>query len=81
MPHYVLGWAEIALGQFETLELQQQLLIEARIRILMDEPDGPDCSYDTQSDLWTTTDAAGAGLITYVFRSDRRRLIVLRLVY
>lgn len=81
MPHYLLGWAEIAMGQFEALELQQQLLIETRIRGLLDEPDGPDCSYDVTSDLWTTTDAAGAGLITYVFRPDRRRLIILRLVY
>lgn len=40
-----------------------------------------DSSYDARSDLWTTTDDAGAGLISFTFRTDHPRLVILRLVY
>ncbi len=81
MPHYILGWVDIALDQYISLSAAQQRLIDARIRHLLDDPAGPGSSHDPGTDLWTTTDNAGAGLIVYVFRVDRPRLIIMRLVY
>jgi hypothetical protein len=81
MSRYQLGWVDVALDQYVALSLQHQHLIDSRLAQLLDTPDDADCSYDEASDHWTTTDSAGSGLIVYIFRTGRPRLIVLRLVY
>lgn len=40
----------------------------------------PSTNQDPQTDLWTT-DSTGAGLIVYIFRVNRPRLVIMRLVY
>ena len=81
MPRYVLGWVEVALEQYVALPPDRQQLIDQGIAQLLEQPDDADCSHDSASDHWTTTDRAGAGLIVYVFRVGRPRLVILRLVY
>lgn len=81
MARHVLGWVDVALDQYLALPLEQQHLIDARIGQLLDDPAGSGSSYDPDTDWWTTTDHFGAGLIVYVFRPDRPRLVILRLVY
>ena len=81
MARYDLGWADVALDQYLALTEDLQRLVDARISQLLDNPDGAGTSHDPQTDRWTTTDGAGAGLIVYVFRVGRPRLVVLRLVY
>jgi hypothetical protein len=63
------------------LSPEDQHLIDNRLAQLLDHPDDADCSYDEASDHWTTTNSAGIGLIVYIFRVGRPRLVVLRLVY
>lgn len=48
---------------------------------LLDKPEDPGCHHDQASDLWSTTDLAGAGLIIYTFRSGKPRLVIMRLIY
>ena len=81
MSRYQLGWVDVALDQYVALSPEHQHLIDSRVAQLLDHPDDADCSYDKSSDHWTTTDSAGAGLIVYIFRIGRPRLVVLRLVY
>jgi hypothetical protein len=81
MSRYQLGWVNVALDQYLTLAPEHQHLIDSRLAELINHPDDADCSYDKSSDHWTTTDSAGAGLIVYIFRTGRPRLVVLRLVY
>lgn len=81
MARYDLGWVDIALDQYGGLPEDLQRLIDARITQLLDNPEGLGTSHDPQTDRWTTTDSAGAGLIVYVFRPGRPRLVILRLVY
>lgn len=81
MARYDLGWVDIALDQYLALPENPQRLIDARLSQLLDDPDGPGTSHDLQTDWWTTTDSAGAGLIIYVFRPSHPRLVILRLVY
>jgi hypothetical protein len=80
MSRYEPGWADAALDQYVALSLEHQQLIDRRVSELLDHPDDADCYYDQDSDLWPTTDALGVGLIVYVFRIGRPRLVVLRLV-
>lgn len=81
MSAYILDWVEVPIEQYQAIPLEQQILIDTRISQLLNRPDGPGCSYDGQSDQWTTSDQAGAGLVTYVFRLARPRLVILRLIY
>lgn len=81
MSRYQLGWVDVALDQYVALSPEHQRLIDSRLAELVNHPDDADCSYDESSDYWTTTDSAGAGLIVYIFRIGRPRLVVLRLVY
>jgi len=82
MPRYDSGWVDIAREQYLGLPEDLRRLIDARITELLDGPDEPGTSHDPQTDWWTTTDSAGAGLIVYVFRpGSRPRLVILRLVY
>lgn len=81
MSRYELGWVDVALDQYVALSPEHQHLIDSRIAQLLDNPDDADCSYDAASDHWTTTDSKGVGLIVYIFRIGRPRLVVLRLVY
>lgn len=81
MPNYILGWVDIAIEQYLALPTTQQRLIDTRIQQILDNPAGPSSSHDPDTDLWTTSDSAGAGLIVYVFRADRPRLVIMRLVY
>ena len=81
MSRYQLGWVDVALDQYVAFSAEQQHLIDHRISQLLDSPDNAGCSYDEASDHWTTTDSAGAGLIVYIFRTGRPRLVVLRLIY
>ena len=81
MSRYQLGWGDVALDQYVALSPEHQQLIDSRLSQLLDHPDGPDCTHDETSDYWTTTDSAGVGLIVYIFRIGRPRLVVLRLVY
>lgn len=81
MSRYELGWVDVALNQYVSLSPENQHLIDSRLSRLLDHPDDGDCSYDEASDHWTTTDSASVGLIVYVFRIGRPRLVVLRLVY
>lgn len=76
----VRHWVEIAIDRYLALPDEQQRLVDSRIEKLHG-PAGPGTSYDPQTDLWTTTDSAGAGLITYIYRTDRPRLVILRLFY
>lgn len=69
---YSLGWVDIAIDHYLALTVAEQLL---------DDPQGPGCHRDPASDLWTTTDGAGAGLIIYTFRRGKPRLVIMRLVY
>lgn len=80
MAHYTLGWVDIAIDQYLALPPPDQRLVDARVRRLVQDPE-VGASYDARTDLWTTTDEAGAGLIIYTFRVDRPRLVILRLVY
>jgi len=81
MSRYQLGWVDVALDQYVALSPGHQQLIDSRLAQLLDNPDDADCSHDEASDHWTTTDSAGIGLIVYIFRIGRPRLVVLRLVY
>jgi hypothetical protein len=81
MSRYQLGWGDVALDQYVALSSEHQHLIDSRLSQLLNNPDDADCSYDETSDHWTTTDSAGVGLIVYIFRTGRPRLVVLRLVY
>lgn len=81
MARYDPGWADIAIDQYLALSEELQRLVDARVTQLLDEPDGPGTGHDRRTDQWTTTDNAGAGLIIYVFRANRPRLVILRLVY
>ena len=81
MSRYQLGWVDVALDQYVALSPEHQQLIDSRLAELLDNPDDADCSHDEASDHWTTTDSAGIGLIVYIFRIGRPRLVVLRLVY
>lgn len=81
MSRYQLGWVDVALDQYVTLSPKHQHLIDSRLLQLLDHPDDADCSHDETSDQWATTDSGGNGLIVYVFRIGRPRLVVLRLVY
>jgi hypothetical protein len=77
---YAVGWVDIADDQYQALPDQQQRLVDARISQLLEDP-VTGSFYDQRTDQWTTTDNSGTGLITYVFRQDRPRLVILRLVY
>lgn len=81
MSRYQLGWVDVALDQYLALSPEHQHLIDTRLTELLNDPDDADCSYDQASDYWTTTDSSGFGLIVYIFRIGRPRLVVLRLVY
>ena len=80
MARYAVGWVDIADDQFRALSDQQQRLIDARISQLLVDPE-TGSFHDERTDQWTTTDSSGIGLITYVFRTDRPRLIILRLIF
>ena len=73
-------WVDIASDQYFALTAQDQSLVDDRVRRLLDEPDGPTCSYDPDIDRWTTTAGEGRILIVYVFRPSRPWLFILRLV-
>ena len=75
-----MGWVDIAEDQYRALPDQQQRLVDARVSQLLDDPE-TGSFHDERTDQWTTTDSSGTGLITYVFRTDRPRLIILRLIY
>jgi hypothetical protein len=81
VPAYSLGWVDIAVEQYLALPIDQQQLVDARVQQLLDEPAGPGTNHDPQTDLWTTTDSTGAGLIVYIFRVNGPRLVIMRLVY
>lgn len=81
MALYTLGWVDIAIDHYLALGVAEQQLIDVGIQQLLDNPEGPGSHHDPASDLWTTTDVAGAGLIIYTFRRDRPRLVIMRLVY
>ena len=80
MARYTLGWVDVAIDQYLALPPSNERLVDARIRQLVEDPEAG-ASYDARTDLWTTTDEAGAGLLTYTFRVDRPRVVILRLVY
>lgn len=80
MARYTVGWVDIAEEQYHALSAQQQRLVDARINQLLEDPE-TSSFLDRRTDQWTTTDNSGAGLISYVFRTDRPRLVILRLVY
>lgn len=81
MPRFSVGWVDVAIDQYLTLEMGQRQLVDERIAELAELPDGPDCHRDRATDQWTTTDERGEGLILYIFRNDPARLVVLRLIY
>lgn len=80
MARYTLGWVDVAIDQYLALAPSDQQLVDARVWQLVEDPEAG-ASYDARTDLWTTTDEAGAGVICYTFRADRPRLVILRLVY
>lgn len=75
-----MGWVDIADDQYHALSDQQRRLVDARVDQLLDDPE-TGAFHDLRTDQWTTTDSSGTGLISYVFRSDRPRLVILRLIY
>lgn len=75
-----MAWVDIAEDQYRALSGQQQRLIDERVAQLLEDPE-TNSSFDRRTDQWTTTDSASAGLITFVFRPDRPRLVILRLIY
>jgi hypothetical protein len=77
---YTLGWVDVAIDQYLALPASDQRLVGARVLQLVEDPEAG-ASYDARTDLWTTTDEAGVGLISYTFGVDRPRLVILRLVY
>lgn len=81
MSDYTLGWVDIAIEQYLALPTEQQRLVDTRVQQLLDNPAGPGTSHDPHTDLWTTTDSTGTGLIVYIFQPDRPRLVIMRLVY
>jgi len=81
VPDHILGWVDIVIEQYLALPSNQQRLIDTRIQQLLTDPAGSDTHRDPDTDLWTTTDAAGSGLIVYIFRADKPRLVIMRLVY
>ena len=81
MPGYALGWVDIAIEQCLALPTEQQRLVDTRVQQLLDDPAGPGTSHDPHTDLWTATDSTGTGLIVYIFRPARPRLVIMRLVY
>lgn len=80
MARYTIGWVEIADHQYHALPDHQQRLVDARIDQLLEDPETGSFR-DPRTDQWTTTDSSGTGLITYVFRINRPRLVILRLIY
>jgi hypothetical protein len=80
MARYAVGWVDIAEDQYYALTDEQQRLVEARINQLLEDPE-TGSFHDERTDQWTTTDRSGTGLISYVFRTDRPRLTILRLIY
>jgi len=80
MPRYTVGWVEIAADQYHALPAPQQRLVDARVDQLLEDPE-TGSFHDRSTDQWTTTDSSGTGLITFVFRLDRPRLVILRLIY
>ncbi len=72
---------DVAIEQYLALPIEQQRLVDTRVQQLLDNPAGPGTSHDPHTDLWTTADSTGTGLIVYIFRPDRPRLVVMRLVY
>ena len=75
-----MGWVDIADDQYQALSDEQQRLVDARVGQLLEDPVSGSF-HDERTDQWTTTDSAGMGLISYVFRVDRPRLVILRLIY
>ena len=80
MADYALGWSDVALDAYLALSPETRQVVDARIALLLDTPDGPGSSYDPTVDRWTTTAAGGTVLLVYVFRVGRPRLVILRLV-
>ena len=77
---YLARRAEVASEQYFALPVSLQALVDERVSSLLDDPDGLLCSYDPNSDQWTTTAGNGPVLILYVFRPGHPWLFVLRLV-
>jgi hypothetical protein len=50
------------------------------VRRLLEDPEGPSCSYDPSTDQWTTTAGEGRIFLVYVFRPAHPRLVILRLI-
>lgn len=80
MTRYAVGWVDIAGDQYQALSVEQQRLVDARVDQLLEDPE-TGSFHDERTDQWTTTDSAGTGLISFVFRVDRPRLVILRLIF
>lgn len=77
---YLARWAEVASDQYFAQAAPLQALIDDRVRRLLEDPEGPSCSYDPGTDQWTATAGDGRILLIYVFRPAHPWLFILRLI-
>jgi hypothetical protein len=76
---YTAVWLEIARQQYESFSVAAQKQIDAKIDLLLENPEEYG-DYDKASDQWTTTFGEGAGLIVYAVVRQNVKVIILRLV-
>lgn len=77
---YLARWAEVASDQYFAHAEPLRALVDERVRRLLEDPEGPSCSYDPSTDQWTATAADGRILVVYVFRPSHPWLFILRLI-
>jgi hypothetical protein len=81
MPRYAPVWSEIARQQYNSLPLDKQHLVDAKVEQLLEEPTADaDARYDRRFDQWSVPFDDGMSLIVYAAVRDHRKIILLRIV-
>ena len=77
---YLARWAEVASEQYFAQAQPLRVLVDERVRRLLEDPEGPSCGYAPSTDQWTATAGDGRILVVYVFRPAHPWLFILRLI-